>query len=281
MNIIMKKYAIIFVLSLFLDVISSLLRSFSDTWAVIIDSLCFYVFTFLFLQKCAQTKKDIVYVLVSIILGMILLEFPIRVVHFTETKKTLVSSLIPIVSVIMSTAYFLYRKNATLALSLFLWLGLVFFVRPSWHNFVLYGKLDKGINVSDQKLLIDSTFINFREIRKKYVLLDFWSSKCGVCFRTFPKVQKLYDEFKEKENVMIASVFVAHDDETYSDGTRLLQKDGYTFPVIGCTDWNSSLISTLGINGVPTVIILNEKKEVIFRGSIEFAQKKFEKIAKE
>ncbi len=276
----MKRYLIIFVLALILDVILSLLRAFDGTWAVVIDSLCFFIFTFFLLRKYGHSSKSVFFVTISIILGMISLELPIRIIDFSETKATLVSSLIPSVSVVMSLIYFLYRKYIVLVIAILFLGGLVFIVRPKWHNFVVYGNLHDGINVSDQKIDTDSTSIYVQDVNKEFILLDFWSSRCGICFEKFPKLQQLYDDFKSDETIMITSVFITNDNESYFDGVNILHKYGYTFPVIGCTDWNSSLVSTLGINGVPTVIILNKNKDVVFRGNIESASKKLKSLIK-
>lgn len=159
--------------------------------------------------------------------------------------------------------------------------GLIFIVRPRWLNLATYGYLQDGINVSNQRINLDSTFIYVKDIKKEFLLLDFWSSKCGVCFKKFPQLQQLYDDLKSNEEVMITSVFITSDNESYLDGLNILCKHGYNFPIIGCTDWNSSLVSTLGINGVPTVIILNKNKDVIYRGNIEFARKKLKCLIKE
>lgn len=102
----MKRYIIIFISSMILDVALSLLRAFDGTLAVIVDSLCFFVFTFFLLKKFGHSKKSIFFVTVSIIVGMISLELPIRIMDFSETKASLMSSLISLVAVLMSLTYF-------------------------------------------------------------------------------------------------------------------------------------------------------------------------------
>ena len=89
-------------------------------------------------------------------------------------------------------------------------------------------------------------------------------------------MQELHNQFKNNKDIIISSIFVVSKGESYKDAINLLHK--YTFSVMGCTDWHSPLISTLGINGVPTVIILDKEKNVVFKGSLESAKKRLKKL---
>ena len=273
-----KGYFIIFLCSAIVDILVSSIRAIDLNTAIILDGCIFAFFTYIVLSKYSHSSRNAFLITLSIFTGAIILDLPSRIFHFESTKSSFLNMLISQMMIIFSFLFYLFKNKILLFSFITIWGYLVFIVQPKWKEYVAYGKLESNVNISQFKLDASDSSFDFETIGTKYVLLDFWSSTCGICFKKFPKLQELYDKFKENENVLIASVFITHENENYSDGTKLLREDGYTFPVIGCTDWKSSLISTLGIDGVPTVIILNENKEVIFRGSIEFAESKLNSL---
>ena len=78
---------------------------------------------------------------------------------------------------------------------------------------------------------------------------------------------------KEKNEVFLTSVFVKYDDEQFSDGQKILADYNCTFPMVSVSG-NDSILKYLNIQGFPEIIILDENKEVIFKGSLERAKKK-------
>lgn len=270
---------VIFCVSLIACVVLSCLRKYSTIGAAIIISGIYSLGTYFVLKKYGNSIRQIISLTFLIVCGYAILTVPIHVFDFEGSKPAIWGTLCALITPIFTAIYYAADKNK-LILSLFLiiWLYAVTLGHETWWEYAIYGNYKKGINISCQKLATDKDSLCMNSIAKKYILLDFWSTTCGVCFERFPEVQELYNNLEGNENVLIASVFIASNGECYSDGSNILKEHGYTFPVMGCTDWKSSLISTLGIKGVPHVIILNENKEVIFRGSIKFAKRELNKL---
>ena len=112
--------------------------------------------------------------------------------------------------------------------------------------------------------------IRLDTIKSKYILLDFWNASCGVCIQQFPRFQELYDNYKDK--MLIRSVFVRYKkDETISDGMDLIDKLEYKFP-IWSVDKSSSLIEDLNVKVYPTVIVIDQDKRIVFKGSLDKAE---------
>ena len=276
-----KGFFIIFVCSALVDFFVSAIRPINLNAAMILDGCIFAIFTYIVLSKYSHSNQNALLIALSIFTGAIIFDLPMRILDFDSSKASLLNMLISQMMIIFSFLFYLFKNKILLFCCIAIWGYLVFVVQPKWKEYVAYGKWEGNVNISQFKLDVGNKSFDFEIIDTEYVLLDFWSSTCGYCFKKFPEVQELYDKFKENKSVMIASVFITEEDENYADATRLLREGGYTFPVIGCTDWESPLISTLGIDGVPTVIILNENKEVIFRGSLKFARKKLKTLIKE
>ena len=270
----MKKYLVFFILSLILSIALSFLRGYSLIWAAAIISAVYVISTYFVLKNFGKNSLQVVLLAFFIFLGYEFLIIPHRIMNYDGSRISLWGDICVLLGIVLTTIFYLGKHKKRLLLFILIWLYVVTIGHENWIEYATYSKYETGINISCQKLTTDKDSLCMNSIAKKYILLDFWSTTCGGCFERFPEVQELYNNLEGNENVTVASVFVAYKDENYSDGARILREAGYTFPVIGCTDWESSLISTLGIKRVPHVIILNENKEVIFRGSIKYAKNK-------
>ena len=274
----MKKIFVFFIISLILSLALSFLRAYSFIWAAAIISAVYAIATYFALKKIGKSSQKIILLSFSIFLGYEFLIIPLRIMNFDGTKISLWGDICVLLSIALTTLFYLKKQKKLLMLFIPIWLYAVTIGHENWIEYAAYSKYKTGLNISNQKFATDNDSLCIHDIKKKYVLLDFWSSTCGVCFEKFPEVQELYDRFKNDNNILISSVFIASNGENYSDGRNILKEYGYTFPIMGCADWDSSLITTLGIKSVPHVIILNENKEVVFRGSIEYAEKKLKEL---
>ena len=66
----------------------------------------------------------------------------------------------------------------------------------------------------------------------KVVVLDMWATWCGWCFEGFPNLQKVYDQFKDNDKVVILAVNT--DDITVSDerSREAFAKAELTIPIV-------------------------------------------------
>jgi thiol-disulfide isomerase/thioredoxin len=109
----------------------------------------------------------------------------------------------------------------------------------------------------------------------KIVYLDFWSTGCGVCFQKFPELEKLYLQYKNRENVVIQAVNIPIERDTTGMAFYMIERSNkYTFPVVIGTD---SMRIAFGVEAYPTVIILKDNK-MVFRGRTELAKTALEDI---
>jgi len=139
-----------------------------------------------------------------------------------------------------------------------------------WRYKIEYGSMDGVVENSEpvQFEFIDkeNKIISSKSLKGKVVLLDFWFIGCPPCWKAFPKVQEVYD--KNKDNPMFALYAVNRGD----DPNRLfkaIEEKGYTFPVLNGTQDEMDL---MGVYYFPTVILLNKKGEIVFKGEIEDAK---------
>lgn len=154
-----------------------------------------------------------------------------------------------------------------------------------WLNKLNYGTFTEQIiaeKITTEIAFTDSTnsVININHLKGQIVLLDFWNTKCGFCYKKFPVVQDAYDKYKHNPKVNFYSVnFFLNGIDKEGDAFRIIKERGHSFPVLICKD--KATLNALNITCYPTVLVINRGGELVFRGDIEDADRKVEELLKE
>jgi thiol-disulfide isomerase/thioredoxin len=145
------------------------------------------------------------------------------------------------------------------------------YLHPFATHFTSYGAFSSKISEklpNNLHILIDGQPFDKNKYNNKYVVLDFWTSSCIVCFEKFPILDKMAEEYKGSSFVKVISVQVLyHPHDSVVAQKKLLPKK-YSFP-IAFGDKNTC--KTLGILSFPTVMVFH-KDEIVFKGDIEGAK---------
>jgi thiol-disulfide isomerase/thioredoxin len=122
---------------------------------------------------------------------------------------------------------------------------------------------------------------SLNDFKGNYLVLDFWSTTCGVCYKAFPDVQKLYDKYKDNSGVEILAVHCRYDrdDDTIDTGSKILLERGYTFPCLSMNVEDPVLIE-VGVQVFPTLLIFDPDGKLVFRGNIGDAGKYMDEYLK-
>jgi thiol-disulfide isomerase/thioredoxin len=113
--------------------------------------------------------------------------------------------------------------------------------------------------------------ITSQQLMGKIVVLDFWSTACGACFDKFPEFERFYQRHRSDVNMEIYSVNIPLDGETVQDNDRLIRSLGYSFPTIYVTEGFDEVRSRFGLQGVPTVMVIDVGGTVRYTGSLQAA----------
>ncbi len=105
----------------------------------------------------------------------------------------------------------------------------------------------------------------------KLVLLDFWNTKCGVCFEKFPQLQTFYDKYKDDNTIITYAINKPIEEDVPRIAFQLVKEKGYTFPVLLPNDEN--LPEKFGVKGYPTTFVINRNGQIVYKGDIEGAVK--------
>jgi thiol-disulfide isomerase/thioredoxin len=91
---------------------------------------------------------------------------------------------------------------------------------------------------------------SFQEFQGKVIFLNFWATWCGPCRAEMPSIQKLYNQL-ETQGVQ----FVCVSDEPIEKVKKLVEKNGYTFPIYTT---NEKLPAIFKHSSIPITFIIGK-----------------------
>ena len=101
---------------------------------------------------------------------------------------------------------------------------------------------------------------SLKDLRGKYVLVDFWASWCGPCRRENPNIVKAYKKYS-KENFTILGVSLDEDREKWLEA---IAADGLEWKQISdLQQWNSAAVPLYGFEGIPYNVLVDPEGKII------------------
>ncbi|OIV41992.1 TlpA disulfide reductase family protein [Flavobacterium johnsoniae] len=113
---------------------------------------------------------------------------------------------------------------------------------------------------------LDGKEVKLSDYKGKVVVLDFWATWCGPCKASFPKMQELVTQYKDKD---VAFLFIntwenKKEDEVLKNVTNYITEKKYDFNVV--FDSKSEVVADYKIKGIPTSILIGKKGNILFSG---------------
>lgn len=90
------------------------------------------------------------------------------------------------------------------------------------------------------------------------VLLDFWEVWCGPCIESMPKVEKLYNTYKDKGLRVFG---VVNDLKQMEPAKQFTAKRGWKLPMLM---GNEQMVKDYKVNGVPQYVLINKQGKISF-----------------
>jgi len=291
----MKKYVLPFLISLIIYLLVIPLRGEYVTilglmgfpLSLLVGSMFFYILTLLWLNKhsCKISSNGILF---AIIMGIIILEVPFRIMFFKSSLVSLPDILFKVFAVFIAYSVFKIRHIFYKTVVSVLFFSLCFWFSYSGYYYWIH-KLSYGTFTGKTELVMPmpiqsifendrNEYINLNDIVCEYLVLNFWTSSCGICFIKFPAVEKVYKRWNN-DKIQIYSIFCRNEkrEETLATGIQLLCERGYMFPSLSI-DKKDPILKDMGVTGFPTVLILDKYRRIVFKGDILQAEKFLEKV---
>ncbi len=102
--------------------------------------------------------------------------------------------------------------------------------------------------------------ILFSEVKKKYTLLNFWSSWCRRCRKLNPELGEVYKDFKSKGFEIVGVSF----DQNKASWTKAIKKDNITWiQVSDLSGWENPVGYMYGIKNIPENFLIDAKGTII------------------
>lgn len=108
------------------------------------------------------------------------------------------------------------------------------------------------MNMKDQQ----GNSVSLEDLKGKVVFINFWATWCGPCIAEMPSIQKLYDKFKDKKDV----VFVILEAEgNKAKATKFMENKKLTLPLYYP---NGDFPEAFFRGSLPTTVILDKQGNI-------------------
>ena len=229
-------------------------------WLLLLMSIFYFIIGFY-----SRTKKQVFIFSIPFLLLM----------TSTLFLKNALTSIILFYLIIIPTSilfgYLTQKKSKTFSLLFILFIVFIFYYGfDNLNSFIR----NYNVRVNDKspkiELLSNSDkLIKLDTIKNKVIVLDFWTTSCGVCFKKFPDYEKVYLENENNPNVAIFSVNVPIKRDTLIKTKELVKELGYKFPTLYAS--SNEISQSLSFNLYPHLTILKNGR-VRYNGRLEIAE---------
>ena len=105
---------------------------------------------------------------------------------------------------------------------------------------------------------VDGTILDLSAQKNKVVFINFWATWCPPCIAEMPSINKLYQQFKDNENILFVMVDV---DNNFDKSNTFMKRKGFALPVYT----PAGEIPAKYFSGtLPTTVILNKSGNIAF-----------------
>ena len=106
---------------------------------------------------------------------------------------------------------------------------------------------------------IDSNIVKLSDFKGKYVYIDIWATWCSPCIKQIPYLQKLEEEFKDKEIVFIS---IAKNDNKIR-WKKTVRQNKLSGIQLFAPDENIEFFNFFMVDGVPRFIFIDKERKII------------------
>jgi peroxiredoxin len=122
------------------------------------------------------------------------------------------------------------------------------------------GGIDKGNPAPDFTLTdLQGNNVTLSQYKGKNIYLNFWASWCGPCKDELPDIEKIHQEYKDKDLV----VLTVNPGEEKEIVKKFIEDQKYTFPVL--LDSKMDVARLYKTNDIPVSLFINKEGTIVFK----------------
>ena len=274
-----KIFLILFSISSILECLTGILRGYASFQiSSLIGFILYLLLTLYFLNKYHE-KLNSFLIFSAILLGLCLIQLPLRILSFKSTLVSLPDFIFHLSGVLFGLLLFKVRPVYSLSIT-GIWLVILLYMCFNGYNIWLH-KLNFGtftgiVQETAPNFTIplsEGKYLSNNSIKEKLIVFDFWHTACGVCFTKFPTLQSKFDKYKNTKGVEFYAVDIHLKRDSVNQASSMIKNLKYTFPVLVIND---SSAKAFNVQCVPTTLIIQNGKNIIYRGDIEGIDKTIE-----
>lgn len=242
--------------------------------------ICYLLLAHVFINRYRDVLKPRE-VILWLVVGTLTLQAPLRIYDFNDSLISLPDMLVGMLGIF--AGYFLNKRHKllnkiNLALSVIILIFTVSYGYDLWLNTLNYGTPTGELNIKgpDNITLITQKSGPMQLRKGKITVMDFWFVGCGACINEFPNFQQSYNRYKANPKVQFYAVNKPTVYDKGVDSFDFLTSRGFKFPMTVLND--VAVIKEMQVTSYPTVIILNESGNIIYRGDMTGADEKLRAI---
>lgn len=279
--------AVIFIIGFLVPIVTSPLRAVLNLkQSGFAGFALYFAGTLFFLAKLSQRKdRPAISAGFALLFGALAFEVPLRLL-LVDASVSLPDFLLRVFGIALAIGMFLTGRRGRLALAglAVVLLGATYFwAIDAWVHKLNFGTYTSNVSYRPaspfEAVGENGSVLQESALRGKITVLDFWNTKCGVCFQKFPKLQRVYEKYRNHPSVTIIAANHPLYVDKPGDAFREIREKGYTFPVAVMKSENAA--RDFGVRLYPTVLILDPTGTVVFKGDIDEAERKIEALLKE
>jgi thiol-disulfide isomerase/thioredoxin len=123
-------------------------------------------------------------------------------------------------------------------------------------------KMGKAIDQWKLPRLKDNSIVDFSELKGSVILLEFWFKNCGPCVQAVPKLNAIYQEYKNEKFHLFGIEF--REDFSQENLRGYVEKIKIAYPTLYK---GGSMAAKYAVSAAPTFVLINKKGDVIYAQS--------------
>ena len=105
---------------------------------------------------------------------------------------------------------------------------------------------------------LNNTPIKLSDYQDKTVFLNFWSMTCNICKEELESIEKLYQEYQNKDVIILTIINLNHDHTSLETVENFIKEKGYTFPAL--IDESGEVFNHYYVTSYPNSFIIKDNE---------------------